>query len=149
MFKDVELAREEMTTYKQVMSERNEKLSLDFSVNILSASAWPSYPDIPVIIPPDIKTASDKFEKYYKSKHSNRKLDWKHALAHCQLKAQFPKGQKELVVSSFQAIVLLLFNGKAVDEKISYEYIKSATGLREFFFFKPCRILRSYFNSAS
>jgi cullin-4 len=131
MFKDVELGREEMTSYKSFLSERSEKQPLDLSVNILSASAWPTYPDVPVIIPVDIKSAIDKFETHYKNKHSGRKLDWKHALAHCQLKAKFPKGNKELVVSSFQAIVLLLFNGLQEDKKLSYEYLKEATGLRK------------------
>lgn len=132
MFKDVEVSREEMSAYKQRIADRNEKSSLEISVNVLSASAWPTYEDKTVIIPPDIKGAIDKFEEHYRSKHSNRKLQWKHALAHCQLKASYPKGKKELVVSSFQAIVLLLFNGKEVDEQLSYEFIKAATGLGEY-----------------
>lgn len=86
---------------------------------------------MPVIIPNQIKQAIDKFEAHYKSKHSNRKLEFKHSLAHCQLKAKFPKGNKELVVSSFQAIVLLLFNGLREDEHIDYNYMKEATGLRK------------------
>lgn len=130
MFKDVELSREEMTSYKSVLAERGEDLTPDISVNILSASAWPSYPDIPVIIPQAVKSTLDRFESHYKNKHSNRKLDWKHALAHCQVISNFPNGRKELVVSSFQAIVLMLFNDFKINEKVSYEYIKEATGLR-------------------
>jgi cullin-4 len=49
------------------------------------------------------------------------------------MKAKFPNGAKELVVSSFQAIVLLLFNGRKDDEHIDYEYLKQATGLRKSF----------------
>ncbi|ORY08578.1 Cullin family-domain-containing protein [Clohesyomyces aquaticus] len=129
MFKDIELAREEMTSYKMLLEERNQRQSIDMNVNILSAAAWPTYPDVPVIIPTQIKSAIDKFEEHYKSKHSGRKLDWKHALAHCQIKAKFPRGNKELVVSSFQAIVLLLFNGLKEDEHLDYETLKTATGL--------------------
>ncbi len=132
MFKDVELSREEMVTYKSIMEERNIKPKMDLSVNILSASSWPTYPEIPVVVPADIKAELDAFEKHYRAKHSGRKLDWKHALAHCQLKAAFPKGNRELVVSSFQAIVLLLFNGRSSDERLSYEFIKAETGLRRF-----------------
>jgi cullin-4 len=132
MFRDIELSREEMASYKMICEERGQKQALDLNVNVLSASSWPTYPTVPVIIPPQIKTAIDNFEAHYKSKHSGRKLELKHALAHCQLKAKFPKGNKELVVSSFQAIVLLLFNGKSVDEHIDYNYLKEATGLREF-----------------
>lgn len=45
------------------------------------------------------------------------------------MKANFPKGKKEIVVSSFQAFVLLLFNGVGENEKISYETLKEETGL--------------------
>lgn len=129
MFKDIELGREEMASYRAILDERRERRPFDLGVMILSASAWPTYPDVTVIIPPQVKQAIDKFEAYYKSKHSGRKLDWKHGLATCQLKAQFPQGKKELVVSSFQAIVLLLFNGLGDNEKLSYDHIKQATGL--------------------
>ncbi|KAI9711752.1 MAG: hypothetical protein M1820_001897 [Bogoriella megaspora] len=129
MFKDIELAREEMNSYKSMLDERDEKPAMDLSVNILSSAAWPTYPDIPVIIPPDIGGAVDKFTRHYKAKHGGRKLEWKHALAHCQVRARFDKGNKEVVVSSFQAIVLLLFNGLGPEEHLSYEHIKAATGL--------------------
>ena len=131
MFKDIELSREEMSTYKAIRAERNEKAPLDLTVNVLSASAWPTYPTVPVIIPPLIQSQIDKFEVHYKAKHSGRKLDWKHALALCQVKAKFRSGNKELVVSSFQAVVLLLFNGLATDEHLDYNYLKEATGLRK------------------
>jgi len=137
MFRDIELSREEMASYKTICEERGQKQSLDLNVSILSASSWPTYPTVPVIIPPQIKTAIDNFETHYKSKHSGRKLELKHSLAHCQIKAKFPKGNKELVVSSFQAIVLLLFNGKASDEHVDYNYLREATGLRTSPFFLP------------
>ncbi|KAF4551128.1 Cullin-like protein 3 [Elsinoe fawcettii] len=132
MFKDVELGREEMAGYKDRLEEMHQKPgALDLSVNVLSAAAWPSYPDVPVVIPADVNIAIEDFERYYKSKHSGRKLSWKHALAHCQMKAKFPKGTKEFVVSSFQAIILLLFNGLAEGERLSYEHIMDVTKLPE------------------
>lgn len=130
MFKDIELAREEITSYKSLLEESQMKPSLvDLNVNVLSASAWPSYPDVAVEIPRSIKTALAGFEDYYKSKHSGRRLAWKHSLAHCQLKAHFPQGNKEIVVSSFQAIVLLLFNEKGQGEQVSYSEIQGASNL--------------------
>lgn len=135
MFKDVELAREEMQSYKQRLEERmgyEKGKNIDLGVNILSAAAWPTYPDIPVIIPTNVKRAIDDFELHYKSKHTGRKLDWKHALAHCQMKASFNKGSKELVVSSFQAVVLLLFNGLTESDHLTYSHILAETGLRKF-----------------
>ena len=129
MFKDVELAREEMIAYKSRLEQNERKSDVDLSVNILSAAAWPTYPDIPVIIPPEIKKALDNFQNHYQVKHTGRNLYWKHALAHCQMKAAFPKANKEIVVSSFQAIVLLLFNAVGKDEHVSYERIKAESGL--------------------
>ncbi|KAI9716636.1 MAG: hypothetical protein M1828_007614 [Chrysothrix sp. TS-e1954] len=131
MFKDQELAREEMSSYKTRMEQQERKLDVDINVNILSASAWPTYPDIPCMIPAEIKRAIDHFEQHYYSKHTGRKLAWKHALAHCQMKAAFPKGNKELVVSSFQAMVMLLFNGIGPDEHVTYERIKAESGLTD------------------
>ncbi|KAI6805217.1 Cullin-domain-containing protein [Hortaea werneckii] len=134
MFKDVELAREEMQSYKSRLEERvgyEKGKNVDLTVNILSAAAWPTYPDIPVVIPSNVKKSIDDFELHYKSKHTGRKLDWKHALAHCQMRAKFDKGYKELVVSSFQAVVLLLFNGIKPDEHLPYSHIQTETGLPE------------------
>ncbi|ETN41759.1 uncharacterized protein HMPREF1541_03696 [Cyphellophora europaea CBS 101466] len=132
MFKDMDLAREEMMSYRQLQDDRGEKLSgPDLSVNVLSAAAWPTYPDVPVNIPQNIAQVMTKFEGHYHNKHSGRKLTWKHALAHCQLRASFNKGRKELVVSGFQAIVLLLFNDVASTETITYRELSSATGLSD------------------
>ena len=131
MFRDVELARGEMSGYKDRLVANDRRPAVDLNVNILSAAAWPTYPDVPVVIPPEIKKVIDDFEGYYQMKHTGRKLSWKHALAHCQLRAQFPRGQKEIVVSSFQAIVLLLFNGLNEDEHLSYERIKAESGLSD------------------
>jgi cullin-4 len=136
MFKDVELAREELQSYKQRLEDRmdyEKGKSLDLSVNILSSAAWPTYPDIPVVIPANVKRAIDGYELHYKSKHTGRKLDWKHALAHCQMRAKFNKGVKELVVSSFQAVVLLLFNDMGEDEQKPYSEILAESGLRKCF----------------
>ncbi|MCJ1358579.1 MAG: hypothetical protein MMC33_008579 [Icmadophila ericetorum] len=130
MFTDIELAREEMTSYKKMLNDHEKKLPVDLNVNVLSASAWPTYPDIAVEVPQDIQKSIAHFEQYHKSKHTGHRLTWKHALAHCQLKANFPKGYKEIVVSSFQAIILLLFNGRPTTQPLSYSDIQAATNLR-------------------
>jgi len=132
MFRDIELGREEMSSYKDRLDEMQKKPGeIDINVNVLSAAAWPTYPEVPVRIPAVVNIAIDEFEKHYKGKHSGRRLTWKHALAHCQMKATFPKGSKEFVVSAFQAIVLLLFNGLAKDDYLTYEYIVEESGLSE------------------
>lgn len=132
MFKDIGLAEEEAKAYKNRISEMCDKdgsVAIDLSVNVLSSAAWPSYPDVPVAIPHVVKKSLDDYERFYGMKHSGRKLAWKHALAHCQMKADFARGKKELIVSAFQAVILLLFNGRGDDEHLSYEHIKAESGL--------------------
>jgi cullin 4 len=50
------------------------------------------------------------FMNFYKRKHSGHKLDWDHSLGTATLRARFKAGDKELSVSLYQAIILLLFN---------------------------------------
>ncbi|KAL5002210.1 hypothetical protein BDV10DRAFT_191784 [Aspergillus recurvatus] len=131
MFKDMEVARDEMSAYSSIKRERQTPLPVDLHVSVLSASAWPTYPDVQVRVPPEIATAISDFEKFYDTKYNGRKLAWKHQLAHCQLRARFPNGNKELVVSSFQAIVLLLFNELPEGETLNYRQIQEATTLSD------------------
>ncbi|KAJ5897983.1 hypothetical protein N7504_008271 [Penicillium tannophilum] len=132
MFKDMDVARDEMAAYNSMQKQldREQRLPMDLNVSVLSAASWPTYPDVPVQVPPSILSALNSFEKFYHNKHNGRKLTWKHQLAHCQLIARFPKGKKELVVSSFQAIVLLLFND-AEGDTLNYRDIQEQTGLSD------------------
>lgn len=66
------------------------------------------------------------FTHYYKSKHQGRILDWDHALGTAVLRARFKAGEKELSVSLYQAVILLLFNDET---KITYADIKDQTRL--------------------
>jgi len=125
MFKDQELAREEMAAYKSYTG----KTGLDLQVSVLSSSAWPSYPDVEVKLPGDVAHHIEKYDLHYKQKHSGRKLTWKHSLAHSIVRAQFSRGPKELLVSAFQAIVLVLFNDIDSTGNLSYTDIAAATGL--------------------
>ncbi|KAH0602680.1 uncharacterized protein H6S33_008330 [Morchella sextelata] len=127
MFKDVDLSREAVASFKSRGSSAAH--DVDLYVNILSQAAWPSYPEVPISIPNDIAAYTKAFEAFYVSKHSGRKLVWRHNLSHCVLKAAFPKGNKELVLSAFQAVVLLLFNDVPAGTPLSFADLLEATGL--------------------
>lgn len=138
MFKDMELARDEMSSYKQLLRDRGDKSSntTDLTVSVLSSGSWPSYPDVPCILPPIITTLLTSFEKHYLSKHTGRSVQWKHSLAQCHLRANFPHNiRKELVVSGFQALILLLFNdtspADAPTTRIPYHTLLSLSNLPE------------------
>jgi cullin-4 len=130
MFKDQEISRDEMISYKQSLACAGKtSTSLDLQVSVLSAAAWPTYPDVKVNLPPEVARHIERYDRHYKHKHTGRRLNWKHTLAHSIVKAKFLKGTKELVVSGFQAIVLLLFNDIGSDGHLSYKDIQNATGL--------------------
>ncbi|RKF80571.1 Cullin-4A [Golovinomyces cichoracearum] len=128
MFKDQEVSRDEMTAYRQSLN-KNGKPNLDLHVNILSAAAWPSYPDIQVNLPAEVARHLERFDRFYVNKHAGRRLTWKHSLAHSVIKAKFNKSYKELLVSAFQAIVLVLFNDIEATDSLSYTTIQQTTGL--------------------
>ncbi|KAI1777525.1 Cullin-domain-containing protein [Hypoxylon cercidicola] len=132
MFKDQQIARDEMASYKSwCEGNGHAKSSLDLSVNILSAAAWPSYVDTQLSLPDDVATQIERFEAYYINKHTGRRLTWKHSLAHCVVKARFNKGSKELLVSAYQAVVLTLFNQieNEADGFLAYQQIADNSGL--------------------
>ncbi|KAL2133893.1 hypothetical protein VTI74DRAFT_1509 [Chaetomium olivicolor] len=136
MFKDQELSKEEMTSYKEWMAGTGRSNgTVDLTVNILSAAAWPTFPDVKVLLPKEVVEPINTFDTYYKSKHTGRRLTWKHNMAHCVIKAQFNRGPKELLVSAPQASVLMLFNEVENDSNntggiLSYEQISQSTGLQ-------------------
>ncbi len=63
-----------------------------------------------------------KYAEFYKGTHSNHRLDFDHSLGTASLHAVFSHGEKELSVSLYQAVVLLLFNEQ---DKIGFADIKA------------------------
>lgn len=129
MFKDMELSKDINVAFKQyVCNSVKDMVTLDMTVNILTMGYWPTYTPMDVTIPEQMVQFQDIFNKFYLSKHSGRKLQWQPTLGHCVLRARFKLGQKELVVSLFQSLVLLLFNST---DEISFDYIKAATNIED------------------
>ncbi|KAK6512171.1 hypothetical protein TWF481_001062 [Arthrobotrys musiformis] len=127
MFKDIDISRENMASFKLTKAAMERTDSMDLQVTVLSQAAWPTYPETTITVPESVAEYMNAYHTYYTAKHKGRKLVWRNALAHCVLKANFPKGKKELSMSAFQAVVLLLFDD---DKKpLSYEEIKTATSL--------------------
>lgn len=69
------------------------------------------------------------FNAFYKSKHKNRMLEWNHALGTVTITAQFESGEKELSLSMYQGIILLLFQN---ENRLPYKEILLRSGLSEF-----------------
>ncbi|TRY97962.1 hypothetical protein DNTS_000291 [Danionella cerebrum] len=128
MFKDMELSKDIMVQFKQHMQCQNIPGNIELTVNILTMGYWPTYVPMEVHLPPEMVKLQEIFKTFYLGKHSGRKLQWQSTLGHCVLKAEFKEGKKELQVSLFQTLVLLMFNE---GEEFSLEDIKLATGIED------------------
>nr|CAG4641482.1 EOG090X01NX [Eurycercus lamellatus] len=130
MFKDMELSKDVNVAFKQYIVHMNqpELTNMDLTVNILTMGYWPTYAPTEVTLPAEMVNFQEIFKRFYLAKHSGRKLQWQPTLGFCVLRASFPTGMKELQVSLFQTLVLLLFN--AADE-LPFEEIKAATNIED------------------
>ncbi|XP_056396008.1 cullin-4B-like isoform X2 [Hyla sarda] len=125
MFKDMELSKDIMVHFKQ---NQNVPGNMELTVNILTMGYWPTYVPMEVHLPPEMVKLQEIFKTFYLGKHSGRKLQWQSTLGQCVLKAEFNEGRKELQVSLFQTLVLLMFNE---GEEFSFEDIRQATGIED------------------
>lgn len=131
MFKDIDISSDVMRAFSLRSSLPSTVASpMDLYVNILSMGNWPTYPPVNPRLPEKMVENLERFKQFYITKYSGRTLVWQHSLDHCTLKAVFPKGgKKELAVSLFQTLVLLLFNGLPAGGKLSFADIVESTRL--------------------
>ncbi|XP_067298437.1 cullin-4A [Pseudorasbora parva] len=128
MFKDMELSKDVMIQFKQYMQNQTDPSNIELTVNILTMGYWPSYIPMDVHLPAEMVKLQEVFKLFYLGKHSGRKLQWQPTLGHAVLKTEFKEGKKELQVSLFQTLVLLIFNES---DECSVEEIRTATGIED------------------
>ncbi|KAF5376863.1 hypothetical protein D9615_007286 [Tricholomella constricta] len=109
MFKDLALSRESMREYHSKLDSESPGHKL--TAMVLQRSAWPfTVRKASIDLPPNMQDELTAYANYYKQRHSGHVLDWDHALGTATLKGRFSAGPKELSVSLYQAVILLLFN---------------------------------------
>lgn len=135
MLTDISISDEMMKAYAGVQAKAASEGhgdGFELSVNVLTQAHWPTYPQIDVIIPAEMSKATETFSQFYESRNQGRKLQWAHSLGTTSLMVQFAKaGEKELLVSTFQTVILLLFNSIPEGSKLNYEQIREQTGLED------------------
>ena len=95
---------------------------------MLTQVHWPTYAPTQVKLQPELAEMQDVFKTYYLEKYSGRRLGFLNSLGTCVLKSHFETGKKELSVSVYQAVVLLLFNET---DHISFASILDSTEIDE------------------
>eukprot|EP00494_Astrolonche_serrata_P033217 UN33486 len=68
------------------------------------------------------------FKEFYQTRTKHRKLTWIYSLEICHITAKFEAKTIELIVTTYQAALLLLFNGA---DKLSYSEIVTQLNLSD------------------
>ncbi|KAG2129711.1 Cullin family-domain-containing protein [Suillus bovinus] len=123
MFNDLALSRDIMREYHARI--RDDSSAKNLSVMVLQRSVWPFLArTTDVDLPSSMQVDLNHYTTFYKIKHQGHKLDWDHSLGTATVKAWFAAGPKDLTVSLYQAVVLLLFNKET---EIGYRQILEET----------------------
>eukprot|EP01084_Bolivina_argentea_P265266 449559_1 len=129
MFKDIDISIDLNNKFiNKHLQVQHKKNAIEFKFNVLTSGCWPTYNTDIINLPKEINKQLSLYNNFYIRINSGRKLNWTSNLSHCIMAANFPKGRKELVLSAFQATVLLLFNQK---NKLNFTTIKNKTNINE------------------
>jgi hypothetical protein len=141
-FQDVQLSKDLMSEYKSLNANLNrfdrdaaggenpDSVLLD--VNVCTTGFWPCNKQIPTIKhPQELQPACEKFKRFYLHKHSGHKLEWRLDQGTAEITVDFNEQQpaqsrKALVCSTYQMMILLLFNNT---KRVTYRQILDMTGI--------------------
>lgn len=145
MFKDMAISEDLSSSYKHEVALLGDPdpHRAELEINVLTSTMWPletmsaSSKDgglnSPCVFPPQVAVLKQGFEKFYFKKHTGRQLAWQAHMGTADLRAYFPemKGKKtrELNVSTYAMIILLLFNDLAPGQSYTCEEIQAKTNI--------------------
>ena len=146
MFKDMAVSADLTSNYKRHVAQLGDPdpKRAEIEVNVLTSTMWPleamapSYNDGEdrprCMFPTQIERIKQGFEKFYLEKHSGRQLTWQANMGTADLRAYFPemKGPKktrEINVSTYAMVILLLFNDLPPGGYITTEEIQAQTNI--------------------
>ncbi|CAF1181138.1 unnamed protein product [Adineta steineri] len=126
MFEDIRLSEE--LTYQFRIDQKNthgDKISKIYSNNnleaniffidffsfmVLNSDSWVLSHSSDVLLPDKLKTVYDNFTTFYLSNYVGRKLTLLHRYSEGELQINFTREKCRLQVSTYQMVILLLFN---------------------------------------
>jgi cullin-4 len=106
MFKDMETSNKLKLEY----SQSGEKSSIDFTPLVLNSHSWPVSKST-IALPDDLSQLLMSFQRFYLSNHKNQKLQYSPGQSFMTVQWNVNNNAKKfLEVSTFQGVVLLLFD---------------------------------------
>jgi hypothetical protein len=122
MFGDMKTSLDSMQGFYASYSELVDGPTLN--VTVQTTGFWPTQSSVTCNLPDEILALCEKFQSYYLGSHTGRRLSWLTNMGTEDLKATFREGQRhELIVSTFQMCVLMLFNDA---DTLTYKEIELA-----------------------
>merc|ERR1712187_1008408 len=99
---------------------------MDFNVTVLTTGFWPSYQVQDANLCPEMQKAIQVFHNFYNGRTQHRRLQWIHSLGQATIAAKLNGRRHDLIVNSYQALILLLFKK---DESHDLGFIQNTIGL--------------------
>ncbi|KAK4737734.1 hypothetical protein R3W88_001431 [Solanum pinnatisectum] len=129
MVTDLTLARENQASFEEYLSNNLiANLGIDLTVTVLTSGFWPSYKSFDLNLPAEMVRCVEVFKEFYQTKTKHRKLTWIYSLGTCNINGKFESKTIELVVTTYQASALLLFN---TSDRLSYQEIMTQLNLSD------------------
>ncbi|CAL5346991.1 unnamed protein product [Camellia sinensis] len=129
MVTDLTLARENQTNFEEYLKTNpNASPGIDLTVTVLTTGFWPSYKSFDLSLPAEMVKCVEVFREFYQTKTKHRKLTWIYSLGTCNLNGKFEPKTMELIVTTYQASALLLFNAS---DRLSYQEILTQLNLTD------------------
>lgn len=121
MVTDLQLARDKQQQFEEWRTNQNKSLKIDLIVTVLTTGFWPSYKATDLALPQEMVDGVEQFKEFYEASVKHRKLTWIYSLGNCHLKGNFDAKPIELIITTSQAALLLLFNE---GEQLTYNEVK-------------------------
>lgn len=129
MVTDLTLARENQASFEEYLSNNTQvNPGIDLTVTVLTTGFWPSYKSFDLNLPAEMVKCVEVFKEFYQTKTKHRKLTWIYSLGTCNINGKFEPKTMELVVTTYQASALLLFNAS---DRFSYSEIMNQLNLTD------------------
>ncbi|XP_078168369.1 cullin-1 [Carex rostrata] len=129
MVTDLTLARENQTQFEEYLTANSQvNPGIDLTVTVLTTGFWPSYKSFDLNLPSEMVKCVEVFKEFYQTKTKHRKLTWIYSLGTCNINGKFDSKTIEMIVTTYQAAALLLFNAS---ERLSYAEVMTQLNLTD------------------
>eukprot|EP00312_Isochrysidales_sp_CCMP1244_P042709 CAMPEP_0202751090 /NCGR_PEP_ID=MMETSP1388-20130828/11791_1 /ASSEMBLY_ACC=CAM_ASM_000864 /TAXON_ID=37098 /ORGANISM="Isochrysis sp, Strain CCMP1244" /LENGTH=840 /DNA_ID=CAMNT_0049418703 /DNA_START=402 /DNA_END=2924 /DNA_ORIENTATION=+ len=114
MVTDMNLSQDIQSAFAEHVKDKELELDTDLTVQVLTTGFWPTYKSDELNLPKEMLQCIETFKAFYDLRTSHRRLRWVHSLGSATVVGKFtPSGKSkehDLLVSTYQACILLLFN---------------------------------------